>query len=106
MVNSVKMISLKTASEVALEFSQRIRSRRLSRGWSQAELAERAGLKLPTYVVFERTGRIALLRLLKVLDVLDLLDDFDRLGRGQDLSGLTLDDLERPQRKRGRRKPW
>jgi HTH-type transcriptional regulator/antitoxin HipB len=82
-----------------------MRSRRLSRGWSQAELAERAGLKLPTYVVFERTGRISLLRLLKVLEVLDLLDDFDRVGRERDLSGLTLDDLEQPQRKRGRRKP-
>jgi transcriptional regulator with XRE-family HTH domain len=99
------MLSLKTTANVASELAARVRSRRLIRGWSQAELAVRAGLKLPTYVLFERTGQIALLRLLKVLDVLDLLDEFDRLGRAVDLSGLTLADLTRPQRKRGRSTP-
>ena len=71
---------------------------------AQAELAARAGLKLPTYVLFERTGRIALIRLLKVLDVLGLLDDFDQLGRKEDLAALTLDDITRPERKHGRQK--
>ena len=98
------MLSLKTSPEVASEFAKRIRARRLFRGWAQAELAARAGIRLPTYVLFERTGRIALLRLLKVLEVLDLLDAFDRIGREDDVAGLTLDDLTRPERKRGRRK--
>jgi len=98
------MLSLKTAQEVAAELATRIRTRRLSRNWTQAELAARAGLKLPTYVLFERTGRIALIRLLKVLDVLDLLDDFDQLGRKEDLTSLTLADITRPERKHGRRK--
>ncbi len=82
----------------------RLRSRRLSQGWSQSELAARAGLKLPTYVLFERTGRIALLRLLKVLEVLDLLEQFDAIGRDQSLTGLSLADLTRPERRRGRRR--
>jgi transcriptional regulator with XRE-family HTH domain len=99
------MLSLKSPNEVALELAQRVRTRRLARGWAQAELAARAGVKLPTYVVFERTGRIALLRLLKILDVLDLLSEFDRIGRGEDLAGLTLDDLTPPVRKRGRSQP-
>jgi transcriptional regulator with XRE-family HTH domain len=98
------MLSLKSPLEVAGDLAKRIRVRRLSRGWSQAELAARAGLKLPTYVVFERTGRIALLRLLKVLEVLDLLDGIDRIGREESFAGLTLDDLTRPERRRGRRK--
>lgn len=68
-------------------------------------MSARAGLKLPTYVLFERTGRIAFLRLLKVLEVLDMLDAFDRISRQEDVSGLTLDDLIRPERKRGRRNP-
>jgi transcriptional regulator with XRE-family HTH domain len=99
------MLSLKTTTEVASEFAQRVKARRLSRGWAQSELAARAGLKLPTYVVFERTGRIALIRLLKVLEVLDLLDAFDGIGRHEPVAGLTLDDLTRPERRRGRRKP-
>lgn len=99
------MLTLKTNSELAREFAERLRLRRLRRGWSQAELAERAGLKPATYILFERTGRIALLRLLKVLEVLDLLDEFDRIGRGEDLSGVTLDEITRPERRRGRRRP-
>ena len=98
------MLSLMTVQEVAMELATRIRTRRLSRNWTQGELAARAGLKLPTYVLFERTGRIALIRLLKVLDVLGLLDDFDQLGRKEDLASLTLDDISRPERKHGRQK--
>jgi transcriptional regulator with XRE-family HTH domain len=98
------MLSLKTSTEVALELANRIRKQRLSRNWTQAELAARAGLKLPTYVLFERTGRIALLRLLKVLDVLGLLDEFDQFARKENLAGLTLNDITRPERKRGGRR--
>ncbi len=97
------MLSLKSAPEAASDLAERIRSRRLQRGWTQAELARRAGIKEPTYVLFERTGRIALLRLLKVLDVLGLLDEFDRIGREPDLAGMKLEDLVKPERKRGSR---
>lgn len=99
------MLSLKSAPEVASELAGRIRSRRLQRGWTQAELARRAGIKEPTYVLFERTGRIALLRLLKVLDVLGLLEEIDRIGREPDLAGIKLEDLVKPERKRGSRQP-
>ena len=98
------MLSLKAPSEVAADLAPRVRERRLQRGWTQDEMALRAGMKTPTYVLFERTGRIALARLLKVFEVLDWLEAFDQLGRGQDLSGVSLDDLTQPERKRGRRK--
>lgn len=96
------MLSLKSPTEVAADLAARVRERRLQRAWTQAEIARRAGLKPATYVLFERTGRISLLRLLKILEVLDLLDEFDRIGRAQDLTGLSLNDLTRPERKRGR----
>jgi hypothetical protein len=68
-------------------------------------MARRAGVKEPTYVVFERHGKISLLRLLKILDVLDLLPEFDQIGRGDDLRTLTLADVLKPERKRGSRQP-
>lgn len=97
------MLSLKTPVEVARELAGRVRARRLSLGWTQAEIAVRSGLRLPTYILFERTGRISLVRLLKVLEVIDLLDEFDRIGRTRPLDALSLDDIERPERRRGRR---
>lgn len=98
------MLSLKSPTEVASELALRVRERRLQRAWTQDEIARRAGIKPATYVLFERTGRIALIRLLKVLEVLELLEEFDRVGRGQDLAGISLDELTKPERQRGRRK--
>jgi len=64
------MLALKTELEVAQELAARVRTARLQLGWSQDELARRAGLRPATYRLFEQTGRIALLRLLRVLSVL------------------------------------
>jgi transcriptional regulator with XRE-family HTH domain len=98
------MISLKSATEIARELAQRVRERRLRRGWTQAELANRAGVTTSTYILFERTGRIAVIRLLKILDVLDLANEFDHIGRQEDLTGMTLAQITQPERKRGTRK--
>ena len=97
------MLSLKSAPEVAVELASRICDRRLQRAWTQAEMARRAGIKEATYVLFERTGKISLLRLLKVLDLLGLMDEFDRIGRERDYTGLKLEDVVKPERKRGSR---
>jgi len=99
------MLSLKSAPEIATDLAARIRIRRLRRGWTQAEIARRAGLKEPTYVLFERTGRISLLRLLKILDVLELSGEFEKIGAREDLHGMTIDDIVKPQRQRGSRQP-
>lgn len=98
------MLSLKSPLEIAADLAVRVRERRLQRAWTQDELAQRAGLKTATYILFERTGRISLIRLLKILEVLDLLSEFDLIGRGQDLAGVSLDELAQPERQRGRRK--
>lgn len=86
-----------------MELAIRIRTRRLQRAWTQAEMARRAGIKEATYVLFERTGKISLLRILKVLDLLGLMDEFDRIGRERDYTGLKLEDVVKPERKRGSR---
>jgi DNA-binding XRE family transcriptional regulator len=98
------MISLKSATDIARELARRVRERRLRRGWTQAELAKRAGVMPSTYILFERTGRIAVIRLLKILDVLELANEFDHIGRQEDLTGMTLAQITQPERKRGTRK--
>jgi len=66
-------------------------------------MAERAGLKQGTYILFERTGQVSFLRLLKILDVLGLAGEVDRLARTEDLSQLSLKQLTQAERQRGRR---
>jgi len=97
------MLSLKSSTEIARDLAHRTRERRLQRGWSQTEIARRAGVKPATYILFERTGRISLLRLLKVLDVLGLAEEVDAVNQREDLSTLTLAQISQPKRKRGRR---
>ena len=89
----------------ATQVAARIRDRRLERGWSQREIAERAGIKLPTYIQFERSGKIAFVRLIKIIDVLGLAGQLDSLAAGEDFSTRTLDDVLKPKRQRGRRTP-
>jgi transcriptional regulator with XRE-family HTH domain len=96
------MVSLKSAPEVLDELARMVRMQRLNRKWTQAEMARRAGLKLPTYIVFERSGRISLLRFLKILDTLGLMTDLGELGKIKDLQAFTLADLK-PERQRGSR---
>ncbi len=96
------MITLKTPAEIGVSLAQRVRELRLQRGWSQAELARRAGLKLPTYVLFERTGQVSLLRFIAVLDVLGLSGELEQLGARSLAPGLSLAELAKPLPKRGR----
>ena len=96
------MVSLKSAPEVLAELAKMVRVQRLKRGWTQTDMARRAGLKLPTYIVFERSGRISLLRFLKLLDVLDLMKDINEIGRITNQQSVHLADLMQ-ERKRGRR---
>lgn len=86
--------------------ARRVKSLRLDRGWTQEEVAERAGLSLATYRRFERTGHISLERLLKLAVILDA-----RAGFGQIFVGASAQSLaeleqraERQARKRGKRR--
>lgn len=54
------MATLSAPPEIAKTLASRAREHRLARGWSQAEVARRAGVKPATYVLFERSGRVSL----------------------------------------------
>lgn len=97
---------LHSPAEVARGLADRVRARRLHRGWTQEELAERAGVALPTLKLFEQTGKISLDRLLRIASVLGALDDF--LTPFAPLPAASLDEIEAqstgPKRRYGRRR--
>lgn len=78
----------------ARRLGARARALRLSHNWSQAELARRADVALPTLRVFERSGQISLERLLRVAEALNALDGFDALFAMPEARSLK--DLEEP----------
>jgi len=98
-------IELRSPREVARMLADRVKARRLERGWTQREIAERSGIALATYRRFERTGRIALERLLKLALILDAQAGFEKLFEPPPARSLAeLEQREQQQaRKRGRR---
>ena len=92
-------------TEIALDIADRVRTLRLLRGWTQAELARRTGIALPTLKLFEQTGNIAVDRLLRIAAVLGTLEEFPKLFGSPPAT--TLDEIEAraaaPRRKYGRR---
>lgn len=57
--------------EMARALARRARTLRLDRGWTQREVAERAGMTVGVYQGFERTGRITLPRLMAIAVALE-----------------------------------
>lgn len=97
-------VELQTPGEIARLLAGRVRELRLQRGWTQQEMAERAGVTLATYRRFEHTGRIALERLLRIAVVLDARTGFDELfARPSARSLAELAERTQPTRQRGRR---
>lgn len=100
------LLALRAVDEIARGLAARVKALRLARNWTQKEVAVRAGLKLDTYRVFERTGRISLERLIRLAQVLDAIDGFDRLF--PEPAAHSLDEFEklgvRQKRKRARRR--
>lgn len=70
---------MNTPAAEARELANRVKKRRLALKMTQAELAQRAGMPLPTYRRFEQTAQISLQGLLSVAAALNALDDFHSL---------------------------
>lgn len=96
------MLVLKSVRERSLSLASRLRSIRLAKGWSQAELAHRAGLSLGTYRLFEQEGTISLERLIKVADVLGCADELDRLFSDEHGKVPSVEEILKPKPQRGR----
>ncbi len=94
--------NIRTADETVRGLAARVKALRLARNWTQQELAARADIKLDTYRVFERTGKISLERLIRLAQVLDVIDAFDRLF--PEPAARSLDELEKQDAQQNRKR--
>tara|TARA_B100001093_G_C26686171_1_gene952726 strand:- start:160 stop:468 length:309 start_codon:yes stop_codon:yes gene_type:complete len=102
------MISLITPSKAQKKLAEQTRARRLQMELTQAGLAERSGVALPTLRKFERTGIISLESFLKLHMVLGGLDDILKATQIKEENFSSIDDVldanNTPTRQRGKRK--
>ena len=87
---------LLTAADAADLVRARVRAARKRRGWTQAELAQHAGVSINTIARLERTGSGQLHTLFAVLAALGHLADVQALLQAPEPK--TLDELRRSQR--------
>ncbi len=89
-----------TPSDVQTHIREAARQRRIALNITQASLARRSGVTLPSLKRFEQSGDISLTSLLRLAATLDALDGFAALfPRPEPRS---LDDLERHEKRRKR----
>ena len=98
------MLTVVEPAEVCRELAARVRQLRLSLGWSQVELAQRAGVAFSTLKRFEHTGQISLTRLVMLAGALRAVDGFDLLLALPRASSLAELEARAPKRQRGRRR--
>lgn len=82
-----------TPADVERSLAERLRAARRARGWTQAELARRSGVSVPTIARMERSGQGQLSSLTRLCAALGRLQDFDGLLAAAPPA--TLDELRR-----------
>lgn len=93
----------KTPDSLMSGIAERVKQRRLEKGWTQKMLATKAGLSLPSYRRFESLGEIPLRSLVMLAFALDMTDEFETLFNSRTYQ--SIDDMLKAklpkQRKRG-----
>lgn len=69
----------KTSTDIVIEVARRVKEYRKARGFTQAQLAERAGVSLPSYKRFEQKGLISFQSLAAIALALGCEADFGGL---------------------------
>lgn len=102
--NILSLIS-KTPDSLMLGIAERVKMRRLEKGWTQNMLATKSGVSLASYRRFESLGEISLRSLVMLAFALDMTDEFETLFSSKTYQ--SIDDILKTgqvkQRKRGNR---
>lgn len=93
----------RTPDSLMTGIAERVKQRRLEKGWTQKMLAAKSGVSLPSYRRFESSGEVALRSLVMLAFALDMTDEFETLFNSRTYQ--SIEDIikaEQPkQRKRG-----
>ena len=89
-----------TDAAIAAELAKRIKATRLRKNFTQAEVAERAGISVFTVSQMENGKNTSMASLIAVMRVLKLLENFENLIPEQMLSPV---ELLQANKKRGKR---
>ncbi|MTV40093.1 helix-turn-helix domain-containing protein [Duganella radicis] len=93
-----------TTPEICGELGLRLRARRLMQGWTQVELAERAGLSSGTVKNLEKRGQASLESFVQIVAALGLADDLGELFRLKVASIAAMEKAEQAKRQRAPRR--
>lgn len=81
-MDKIPPFALRNPVQLTRQIGQRLKTHRLARGWTQAELAERSGVSLSTLKLLESQGKGSLQRLSKIAVVLNLDGELRELFAG------------------------
>ncbi len=94
-----------TAPEICAELGHRLRARRMMQGWSQVELAQRAGLSSGTIKNLESKGQASLTSFIQIVAALGLSNDLGELFCLKVASIAAMEKAELANRRRAPRRP-
>lgn len=100
------MVSISTPPHAIEALRQNLRTQRLAVGLTQAGLAERSGVPLPTLRKFERCGAISLESFVKLLAILDMLEKVTEATAPEEERFASIDDVLKDAKKPARKKGW
>lgn len=100
------MIVLNTVSKAQGKLREQVKATRVSQGLTQAGLANRSGIPLPTLRKYEQTGLISLESFLKILMVLGCLEAFVQVLEDHAEHFATIDDVLDARPKKPRKRGW
>jgi predicted transcriptional regulator len=100
------MLSLIAPAKAQSLIAAHVRDRRVGLGLTQAGLAARADIPLPTLRRFEQQGLVSLEGLLKILSVVGGLNEIVKALEVRQSEFVSIDDVLKPQDKPKRKKGW
>lgn len=103
--DNILLLIGKTPDLLMTGVAERVKQRRLEKGWTQKTLATKAGVSLGSYRRFESSGEISLRSLVMLAFALEMTDEFETLFSRKAYQ--SIDDIikanQPKQRKRGNR---